>query len=267
MAQWLQKYPEVMLQKGTPPPQPEMPLGIWRHEYTVSGLYNAMVAPLIPYAIKGVLWYQGESNVGQVEEYRTLLPAMIKNWRGDWGQGDFPFIIVQLANYMQKAPQPVNDGWAQLREVQLKTASSVPHAGLVVTIDLGDANDIHPRNKQDVGYRCALAAEAIAYHRDLVYSGPIYKSMTREGRKVKLEFTHIGGGLVVKNNEILKGFSISDNGRDFVWAQAQIDGNAVLVWAEGMDQPAAVRYSWEINPDGNLYNREGLPASPFTTEN
>lgn len=228
------------------------------------GLYNGMIAPLVNYRIKGVIWYQGESNVGRAAEYQTLFPAVIANWRAKWGQGDFPFLFVQLANFLEAKNVPVESGWAELREAQLKSLS-VPNTGMAVTIDIGEWNDVHPLNKGDVGKRLGLAARKFAYGEDLVYSGPIFESMRVEGNRAILSFTHVGGGLVAKGGD-LRQFAIVGADKKFVWAKAVIKDNKVIVWNYDVKEPAAVRYAWADNPEGaNLYNSEGLPASPFRT--
>ncbi len=229
------------------------------------GLYNAMIAPLINYRIKGVIWYQGESNTGRAKEYETLFPAVIANWREKWNQGDFPFLYVQLANFMQAKDQPSESGWAELRQAQLKTLA-VPNTATAVTIDIGEWNDIHPLNKQEVGRRLALGAQKVAYDEDVVYSGPIYESMKIDGNRAVLSFSHVGGGLTVKGDS-LKCFSIAGSDKKFVWAKAVIKGDQVVVWSDSVNEPVAVRYAWADNPEGaNLYNAEGLPASPFSAE-
>ena len=229
------------------------------------GLYNAMIAPLTNYAMTGVIWYQGESNAGRAAEYRTLFPAVIADWRNKWGQGDFPFLYVQLANFMEAKDTPSESNWALLREAQLQTLT-VPNTAMAVTIDLGEWNDIHPLNKEDVGKRLALAAQKIAYGEDVVYSGPIYDSMKIDGNKIILSFIHTGGGLFAKGGP-LQSFAIAGEDKKFVWAKAEIDDDSVIVWNETVDNPVAVRYAWADNPqDANLYNKEGLPASPFRTD-
>jgi len=229
------------------------------------GLYNAMIYPLLPYAIKGAIWYQGESNAGRAYQYRKLLPAMISDWRKKWGQGDFPFLIVQLASYMKPQDTPADNSWAELREAQTMTLK-LPETAQALAIDIGDASDIHPKNKQDVGYRLSLAALKKAYGKDIVYSGPSYKSMTVEGDKIRVKFDNIGGGLISKNGE-LKRFSIAGEDKKFVWANAKIDGDTVVVWNDNVKKPIAARYAWEANPEGcNLYNKEALPAVPFRTD-
>jgi sialate O-acetylesterase len=232
------------------------------------GLYNAMIFPLLNYRIKGVIWYQGESNAGEPLEYRKLFPALIKDWRENWNQGDFPFLFVQLHNFMETKEEPSESNWALLREAQLKTLA-VPKTGMAVAIDIGEWNDIHPLNKQDVGRRLALTAQKIAYgEEDVVYSGPIYKGMVIKGNKIILTFTNIGGGLVVKDGGELNQFAICGADKKFVWAEAKIEDNKVIVWNDNINNPVAIRYAWSDNPEGaNLYNKEGLPASPFRTDN
>jgi sialate O-acetylesterase len=231
------------------------------------GLYNAMIAPILNYGIKGVIWYQGESNAGRAIEYRNLFPALIRDWRNNWKIGDFPFLFVQLASYMESKNQPSESHWALLREAQLKTLS-VPNTGMAVTIDVGEWNDIHPVNKKDVGKRLALAAQKIAYGDEtVVHSGPIYKSMKVDGTKIILTFTNVGSGLTAKGDVGLSCFAISGADSQFVWAQTKVEGNTVIVWSEDVANPVAVRYAWADNPQGaNLFNIEGLPASPFRTD-
>ena len=236
-------------------------------QYQPTGLYNAMIAPLLNYRIKGVIWYQGESNSGKPVEYRQLFPAVINNWRQKFNQGNFPFLFVQLANYMQTKDQPGESGWAMLREAQLKTLS-VPNTGMAVITDIGEWNDIHPLNKQDVGRRLALAAQKVAYgDKKVVYSGPLYQSMKVQGNKIVISFTNTGSGLVAKGGGELRYFAIAGADKKFVWAKATIEGNKVMVWNDNISNPVAVRYAWADNPDGaNLYNKEGLPASSFRTD-
>ncbi len=229
-----------------------------------TSLYNGMIAPLLPYGIAGAIWYQGESNAGRAYQYRTLFPAMITNWRQDWLQGDFPFLFVQLANFMAIDPEPVECAWAELREAQTMTLS-LPNTGMAVIIDIGEANNIHPKNKQDVGKRLSLWALAKTYGKDIVYSGPLYKSMKVEDNKAILQFDHVGGGLVAKDGD-LKGFAVAGEDRKFVWADAKIEGDTIVVSSEKVAKPVAVRYAWANNPICNLYNKEGLPASPFRTD-
>lgn len=229
-------------------------------------LYNGMIAPLIPYGIRGVIWYQGESNTYNARTYRALFPMMISDWRIRWQQGYFPFLFVQLANYHQRKEQPVEDNWAELRESQLFSIN-VPNTGMAVAIDLGDPNDIHPRNKMPVGYRLFLAAQKVIYNRDIVYSGPIYDTSYVEGSKIRVKFKCTGSGLVSKDGLPLKSFAIAGDDRKFRWADAVIEGNDVIVSNAKITKPIAVRYAWDANPDATLYNAEGLPASPFRSDN
>lgn len=232
---------------------------------TASALFNGMINPLIPFPVKGVIWYQGESNSGNGFAYRERFPAMISDWRTRWGQGDFPFLWVQLANFQDAKDQPVADNWAVVRESQERTLA-LPNTGTGLAIDVGAAKDIHPKDKQTVGHRLALAARSVAYGEKLVFSGPRFKAVTSEGAKLRLTFDHVGGGLVAKGGD-LKRFAIAGAEQQFTWAKATIDGDAVVVWADQIAAPKAVRYAFETNPDGaNLYNREGLPAAPFRTD-
>jgi len=230
-------------------------------------LYNSMVNPIIPYAIKGVIWYQGESNASRAYQYRSLFPGLITDWRSKWIQGDFPFLFVQLANYKAVNPQPGESDWAELREAQTMTLS-LPKTGMAVIIDIGDEKDIHPRNKQDVGLRLSLEALKIAYGKEIVSAGPLYQSMSIEGSSIRISFSSVGSGLVARDKyQYLKGFAIAGEDKKFVWAKAWIEGNTVVVTSEGVKNPVAVRYAWANNPDdANLYNIEGLPASPFRTD-
>ena len=231
-------------------------------------LYNKMVHPLTGYPVRGFLWYQGESNAAGSDafEYRRLFSAMIRDWREAWGQGDLPFLWVQLANFMEPAAQPGRSGWALLRESQ-SAALALPNAAQVVAIDLGEADDIHPRNKQDVGARLALAARAVAYGEDVVHSGPVYRAhRVRDGR-IEIEFDHVGGGLLARDGPELRGFDIAGEDGRFARARARIEGDRVVVRSEDVPAPVAVRYAWADNPaDANLYNAEGLPAAPFRTD-
>jgi sialate O-acetylesterase len=248
---------------GKPAPRPPGPPLGPDHPHRASGLYNGMIAPLVPFAIPGAIWYPGESNAGRAYQYRTLFPAMIQDWRRAWGQGEFPFLFVQLANFRARSNQPEESDWAELREAQSKTLA-LPNTAQAVIIDIGEANDIHPKNKQDVGYRLAVGALKVAYRQDVVHSGPVYASMAVEGEEARLKFKH-AGGLVAKGGP-LKGFAIAGADRKFVWADARIDGDTVVVCSDFVKQPVAVRYAWGNNPECNLYNKEGLPASPFRTD-
>ncbi|MBI3830588.1 MAG: sialate O-acetylesterase [Planctomycetes bacterium] len=250
---------------GKPEPKkPTAPAEPDKNPHRASVLYNGMLKPLVPGAFKGVIWYQGESNAGRSYQYRKLFPTMIQDWRKQWGAGDFPFLFVQLANFMARKPEPAESGWAELREAQTMTLS-LPKTGMAVIIDIGDEKDIHPKNKQDVGKRLALAAQAIAYGKDLEFSGPLYDSMAVENNAIRLKFKHLGGGLEAKGGD-LKGFQIAGEDKKWAWAQAKIDGETIVVSNEKVEKPAAVRYAWADNPECNLYNKAGLPASPFRTD-
>ena len=235
-------------------------------EWQPLGLYNGMIAPLLNYSIKGVIWYQGESNTARPLEYQKLFPALIADWRQKRDQGDFPFLYVQLANYMEIKDQPSESNLAELREAQLKTLA-VPNTAMAVTIDIGEWNDVHPLNKEDVGKRLALAAQKLAYgDKNIVHSGPIYESMKIEDSRITITFTNTGGGLAAQGGE-LKYFAVAGADKKFVWAKAKIEGNKAVVWDDNVVKPLAVRYAWADNPEGaNLYNKEGLPASPFRTD-
>jgi sialate O-acetylesterase len=222
-----------------------------------SALYNAMIAPVVPYGMKGVIWYQGESNAGQSKQYQTLFPAMIADWRTKWKLGDFPFLFVQIAPFNGQPPE--------IREAQFLTLAKSKNTAMAVITDYGDAKDIHPKQKEPVGNRLSLAARALAYGEKIVYSGPLYKEMKVAGSEVAISFDHTGGGLVAKDGD-LKGFTIAGADGKFVPAKAVIKGDAVVVSAEGVIDPKAVRYGWINVPDVNLFNKDGLPASPFRTD-
>ncbi len=227
-------------------------------------LFSAMVAPLTPYTIRGAIWYQGESNAGAAYQYRTLFPTMIRDWRRAWGRGDFPFLFVQLANFMQRAGEPGESSWAELREAQTLTLA-VPRTGMAVTIDIGEANDIHPRNKQDVGARLARWALADTYAKPVVKSGPLYVSATAESHALRVRLEH-AAGLTTGDGKPARGFAIAGVDRKWHWAEARIENDTVLVSSPAVPLPVAVRYAWADNPEATLRNGEGLPASPFRTD-
>lgn len=243
--------------------EPAFPEVIGYQNYPAS-LYNGMLYSIIPFGMKGVIWYQGESNAGRAYQYRALFQSMIQDWRVQWGQGYFPFLFVQLANFLDIPEEPQEDNWAELREAQLM-ALRLPNTGMAVTIDIGEMFDIHPRNKQDVGKRLALAAMKVAYGKELVHSGPIYKGMEINGSEIEIVFDYVGRGLMAKGGK-LTGFQIAGADKKFYWADAQIVGGEVFVKSEKVKAPVAVRYGWAINPECNLYNKNGLPASPFRTD-
>jgi len=256
-------------------------------------LYNGMIAPLVSFGIRGVIWYQGEADTGDPALYRVLFPALIRGWRAEWGQGDFPFLFVQLAPYGKIVREPQLSSWAELREVQRQTSLTVPGTGMAVITDYGHETDIHPKPKQPVGERLALVARALVYDHKVVSSGPSYSTMKVAGDKVFLDFRHVGGGLearplvlenVVKDTRTgqtggalhvqkeevpgvsLQGFTLAGEDRRFVNARAEIRGDKVVVWNAEVARPLAVRYGWADYPTGNLFNKEGLPASPFRTD-
>jgi len=243
---------------------PEEPLGP-EHCNAPSALFNGMISPLLPFAIRGAIWYQGESNVPRAVQYRTLFQVLIRNWREAWGQGDFPFYFVQLANFMARQEQPGESQWAELREAQTM-ALALPNTGMAVAIDIGEAGDIHPRNKKDVGLRLALNALRSTYgHASVIPCGPLFRSAKREGSALRISFDHADGGLVCQG-DALRGFAIAGEEGRFVWADAKIDGEEILVSSPEVAEPRSARYGWDDNPEVNLYNKVGLPASPFRTD-
>ena len=248
---WLCKQGVSLRDVGWPPTDYNL------SQYAPTVLYNGMIAPLMPYAIRGAIWYQGEANVGRARQYQTLFPAMIADWRRGWGEGEFPFLFVQITPYRDMTPE--------IREAQLLAWQRTTNTAMAVTIDCGDANNIHPSHKQPVGARLALAARALAYGEKMEYSGPVFKSMKIEDANAVLCFTHMGGGLAAKDGP-LKGFTIAGADKVFHPARAEIRGETVVVYSEAVSKPVAVRYGWDRVPEGNLYNRAGLPASPFRTD-
>jgi len=235
---------------------------------SATGLYNTMVAPAVKYTVKGMMWYQGEANTNRAKEYAQLQPTLIADWRQKWQQGDMPFMFVQLPGFMEVNYSPSESDWAQLRESQRKSLS-VANTAMVVAIDAGEWNDIHPLDKKDVGDRLAIAAEHLAYgDKDVVYSGPLYQSQKIEGNKITLMFSNVGSGLIAKGDNQLHYFAIAGPDKKYVWAMATIEADKIIVWSDKITNPVSVRYAWADNPDGaNLYNKEGLPASPFETGN
>jgi len=232
----------------------------------VSALYEGMITPLLPYAFRGALWYQGESNALKAHQYRKLLPALIRNWRDASLQPDLEFLIVQLPNHGAIPDEPGDSAWAELREAQLLTVKQVPHTGLAVTIDVGDPNDVHPHRKLEVGQRLALWALGTTYKQPIEYSGPLYESMQIEGAEVRLHFSHVGSGLEARGDTEPRGFALAGEDRNYHWAEARIEGDAVVVSSHDVPHPVAVRYAWGDSPRCNLFNKDGLPASPFRTD-
>jgi sialate O-acetylesterase len=249
------------------PAIPKSPQSQRNTPWRPAGLFNGMIYPLAPYAIQGAVWYQGESNADRAAQYQILLPALISDWRKLWARGNFPFGIIQLANYMEADIDPPRKSeWAELREAQAKVALADSNNGLVTAVDIGDARNIHPANKQEVGKRLALWALARVYKkRTREFSGPVFDKMTVDSGKVTLSFTHADSGFTVRGKTI-KGFAMAGADSVFVWARADIKGKKVIVWSGAIKDPIAVRYGWANNPECNLYNKEGLPVFPFRTD-
>jgi sialate O-acetylesterase len=225
-----------------------------------------MITPLAPYPLRGAIWYQGESNALQAYQYRNLLPALIRSWRASWNDRDFPFLIVQLPNHGAIPDEPSESAWAEMREAQLLTTRQIPNTGIAVTIDVGDPKDVHPHRKAEVGQRLALLALGTTYKKPIVYSGPLYQSMTVEGNKTRIRFTNSGSRIEALGSGQLVGFAIARADRKFHWAEAAIDGVSVVVSSPDVPAPVAVRYAWGDSPRCNLSNEAGLPASPFRTD-
>lgn len=257
LAKWEKDAKEARKNGAPEPRKPAPPSDPTTSVKRPTGLFNGKIAPLIPTAIKGVIWYQGEANHRLAKQYRTLFPAMINDWRTRWKQPGLPFLFVQIAPFKNMLPE--------IREAQLIAWQSTPQTAMVVTTDVGDAEDIHPTRKEPVGARLALAARAKAYGEKLVYSGPVFSGMDIADNHAVLRFDHVGGGLMAKDGP-LRGFTISGDGQTFVPAEAEIVGNTVKVHAAGISKPVAVRYGWANVPDVNLFNAEGLPATPFRTD-
>ncbi len=269
---WRFRIGAAMADLPTPPLPPEPLVHPGDRPTSPTVLFNGMIHPLAPYAIRGAIWYQGESNTSEPQAYRKLLPVLIESWRAQWDQPGphrtFPFGVVQLANFgLDRPDEPAPGGWAWLRDAQLQAVLHHPNTGLAVTIDIGEARDIHPRNKQDVGRRLALWALATVYGRDVEYSGPVYTRHECRGRRVVLHFDRVGQGLTTRDGGPVKGFAVAGADQRFHWADARIEGDTVVVESMAVPQPVAVRYAWADNPaSANLVNRAGLPASPFRTD-
>ncbi|HEV7299129.1 MAG TPA: sialate O-acetylesterase [Tepidisphaeraceae bacterium] len=251
---------ERVIDPKTIPPRPAEPATKSPNQPAV--LYNGMIAPVVPYGIRGAIWYQGESNAGRPAEYADLMKLLVEGWRKDWDRGDFSFYIVQLANFMKRSEQPNDTNWAKLRQAQAEVAHSLPNSGLAVTIDIGDEKDIHPRNKQDVGKRLSAIALAKDYGQDVEYAGPTFENLGSTGDKLRVRFSH-ADGLTTTDGAAPKGFAVAGDDGKFVWADAKIDGQAVVLSAEGVESPTSVRYAWGDNPEVNLKNAAGFPAVPF----
>ena len=277
---WQAEADKAFMAGQTPPPkpvpsrpQPQPPAHPWGGNNTPTVLYNGLVAPAMPYAIRGVIWYQGESNAGAWAQYHAVLSAMITGWRAHWGQGDFPFLIVQLPRYAK------GGSWPQIREAQAQTAAGLPKVYYATVVDVGDPNNLHPIDKADVAQRLALVARHAVYgEKDLVWTGPMYDAMKVEGSAIRLSFTYTGSGLKIASSPwvpphwtpapdtSLRGFAIADDQKKWFPAEAKIDGTTVVVSSDQVKTPTAVRYDWQNAPEGNLYNNEGLPAAPFRTD-
>ena len=238
---------------------------IFNYQYYPTVLYNAMLQPLIPFGIKGFLWYQGEANDSAAYNYRKLFPMMITDWRKRWGQGNLPFLFVQLANYKKVQPQPVESEWAELREAQTMTLSQ-PNTGMACIIDIGDADNIHPTNKQEVGRRLALAANKQVYKQNILATGPMLNSFSINGTEIHIRFSNTGNGLKTRDGKELTGFAVAGDDKQFYWAKAKIEGDKVVVYSDKVSKPVAFRYAWSDNPVCNLINSDGLPAVPFRTD-
>jgi sialate O-acetylesterase len=259
LAKWQKDSAEA--KKAKKPLTTQPPRAPWKP----TELYNGMIAPLIPVAIKGAIWYQGESNAGRAHQYRSLFADMIKNWRQDW-DNDFTFLLVQLAPFKKIETQPGDSDWAELREAQLLATQKLPKVGMAVITDVGEENDIHPKKKAPVGARLALAARGIAYGEKIEYSGPVFRSLKIKGHEAVVSFSHVGRGLEARGGE-LRGFAICGDDRKWVWGKAEIRGSTVVVTSPEVAKPVAVRYGWANYPVVNLWNKDGLPATPFRTDN
>ena len=279
LKKWLPRAEKALAERKPLPMIPKQP-GPELSNQEPTKLYNGMIHPFIPYAIRGVIWYQGENNGWEEDSYFHKMKAVILGWRQLWGLGDFPFYYVQLANHREPNKDPAGEdsaGWSRVREAQRKSLS-IANTGMAVTIDIGEAIYLHPKNKQDVGKRLALWALAKDYKKNLVYSGPLYKNHKAEGNKIIIHFDHVGSGLMVGEKKglapvaeikgwTLKQFAISGDDKKWFWADARIIGDKVVVSSDKVKKPVHVRYAYSMNPEGcNLYNKEGLPASPFRTD-
>ncbi len=269
LANWQKRVDAARKAKKREPRRPRKPRDPALNQNHPANLFNGMIAPLIPYAIRGVIWYQGERNARTIDtatRYRVQMPMMIQDWRQRWGRGDFPFGIVQLPNFKARSDKPgVSTAWAVIRESMLQTLG-LKNTGVAITIDVGEARDIHPKNKQAVGDRLACWALAEVYGHDIVASGPLVRSSSVDRANVVLSYRHAKGGLRTRDNKPVRGFAIAGTDRKWHWATAKIDGDRVVISHPDVESPVAIRYAWGDNPDCNLVNQAGLPASPFRTD-
>ncbi len=267
LAAWREAAAKARSENRRPPRRPSSPDEAMNGNARPGNIYNGVLKPTIGYGIRGVIWYQGETNAGLAYQYRDLFPLMIKSWRNEWGQGDFSFYWVQLADFMGERPEPRDSAWAELRQPQTMTMDRLPKTGQAVIIDVGEGRDIHPRNKQDVAMRLARWALARDYGRGIEPQSPTYKSMKKEGHKIVLNIDHVGPGLYTFDVEEARGFTIAGADKKFVTAKAEINGtNTIEVWSDNVSEPVAVRYAWADNPVCNVYSRDGLPLTPFRTD-
>ena len=267
LADWKEAAEKAKADGKPAPKKPDDPKGQLASQFRPGNIYNGIMKPVLGYGIRGVIWYQGETNAGRAYQYRELFPLMIKAWREAQGQGDFPFYWVQLADFMGEKPDPADSSWAELREAQTMTLDRLPKTGQAVIIDLGEANDIHPRNKQGVGTRLARWALARDYGVDVAYRSPTYRSMERKGNKIVLTFDHVGGGLKSFDVGEPRGFAVAGSDRKFAWAKARIIGkDQIEVSSDQVPEPVAARYAWADNPVCNVYSSAGLPLTPFRTD-
>jgi sialate O-acetylesterase len=267
LKRWREEADKAKSAGARPSPSPPVPDAL--REYRIaSSIYDGMIEPLIPFPIRGAFWYQGESNEARAQQYGTLLPTMIRAWRERWGEGDFPFGIVQLPNYRDPQPEPLDEAWSHIREAQRRTARSMKNAGLIVTIDVGEAHDIHPKNKLDVGRRMTRWALGSVYGRKLTVTGPMFREMKAGGSKLVLKFDDVGAGLRIRDGDRLQEFAVAGEDRKWHWAEARIVGkDAVEVRSTEVPRPVAARYAFNNNPRRpNLTNDTGLPAAPFRTD-
>jgi sialate O-acetylesterase len=266
MAEW-QKRADAAKAAGEPEPwRPWLPDPV-TGQHRPANLYHARLGPILGYAIRGVIWYQGETNAGRSYQYREMFPLMIQSWRDDWKQGDFPFYWVQLADFMAEQPEPNESGWAELREAQTMTQDRLPNTGQAVIIDIGDGADIHPLNKLEVARRLARWALARDYGKNIVCQSPRYDSMEVKDGKITVKFKDVGGNLRTLDTAEVKGFAIAGDDKKWVWAEAKIVApDQVAVSSKEVPKPVAVRYAWADNPVCNLYNQAGLPVTPFRSD-